>query len=92
MMNGLLQFRATAHFLLIVAAAAASAQQKRDAPQAGQTNDGIDDPAQQSVLTAKQPGYQIELKNTYQTPVCAADDRQDQCQSVKHGLPSNLKC
>lgn len=75
---------------LIIAAAAASAEQERNAPQTGQTDDGVNDPAEQCALTAKKPGNQIELENTYKTPVRASNDGQNQCQSIKHRFTSVL--
>ena len=69
---------------LLVAAATASAEQKGNTPQTCKTDDGVDDPAQQSALTAKEPCHQIKLENTHKAPVGAADDRQYQCQSIKH--------
>ena len=51
------------------------AEQKGRAPKTGQTNQCIDDPAEQRTLSTEEPGYQIELKNADQTPVYAADNR-----------------
>jgi hypothetical protein len=51
-----------------------SAKQKGNTPQACQTNDGVDDSAEQSILTTKNPGNQVELEDTDASPVQTADD------------------
>lgn len=60
----------------------ALAKQQCDAPDAGETDEGIDDPAEYRALAAKQPCHKVKLKNTDQTPVQAADDRKDQCYRI----------
>ena len=57
-------------------------KQQSDAPEACQADQSINDPADDRTLSAKQPGYQIELKDAHKAPVQAADDRKDQCQCI----------
>ena len=58
------------------------AEQKGRAPKTGQTNQCIDDPAEQRTLSTEEPGYQIELKKPHQSPVETTDDGQDQCDAI----------
>ena len=67
-----------------VAAPQISAEQEGDAPQAGNTDDGIDDPADYRILATKDPGDKVKLENTHQAPVDATDDGQKLCQSIQH--------
>ena len=66
-----------------------SAKQKRNTPQTCQSDDCVNKAAEQGTLSAKQPGNQIELKNTNQSPVQTTDDRKNQCQRV-HNFTSVL--
>ena len=50
------------------------AEQHSDAPHAGKTYKRINNATDQGILTAKQPGYQIKLENTYKAPVQRADN------------------
>ena len=63
---------------LFVNAAATSAEEERDAPQTGQCDHGVNNSGQQRILSAEDPGYQIELENANQTPVDAADNGKNQ--------------
>ena len=58
------------------------AEQQSDAPQTGKTYQCVDDAADHTALTAKQPRHQIKLKNAHEAPVQAADDGQDQSQTI----------
>ena len=71
-------------FRLFVAVAKLLSEQEGSTPQTSQTNDGIDDAAEERVLTAKEPCNKIKLKDTDQTPVDTADDRQDQSKHIDH--------
>ena len=53
-------------------------EEQGNAPQAGQTNQGIDDSAEDCILPAKKPRNQVKLENTDQTPVGAADNGKNQ--------------
>ena len=44
-------------------------KQKRNAPETCQTNDCVNNPAEQRTLSAKQPRNQIKLENTNESPV-----------------------
>ena len=59
-------------------------EQQRDAPQCGDTHQGIDNAADKGSLPAEYPGHQIELENTDGTPVDSADNHQDQGNNVEH--------
>ena len=65
--------------LCAVSCAHALAEQQGNAPQAGKTHKGVDDPAEDGILTAKQPCYKVELKNAHKAPVKGTDNGQDQC-------------
>ena len=56
--------------------------QERNTPQACQTDEGVYDPAEQTCLTAKEPGDQVESENAHQAPVQTTDDGQNQCQRI----------
>ena len=64
-----------------------SAEQKRNAPDAGQTDNGVDDAADSRGLSAKDPCHKVKFENADQTPVDGADDAENQCKSV-HELSS----
>ena len=70
--------------LLIVAVAKLFPEQEGSAPQTGETDDSVDDAAEERILTAKEPCNKIKLKDTDQTPVDTADDRQDQSKHIDH--------
>jgi len=54
------------------------AKQERNAPQTCQAYKGIDQSAEQGTGAAKEPGNQIELKNSHKSPVETTDDSKDQ--------------
>lgn len=60
----------------------AFAEQKGNAPDACQSNEGINNPADNGVLAAKDPGDDIKTENTDRTPVDCADNRQQQREFV----------
>lgn len=64
-----------------------SAKQEGNAPQTSKSDNGIDQSAEQRTGAAKQPGYQIKLENTYESPVQAADDRKNQSDRIQTFLP-----
>ena len=70
--------------LLIVHSTTASAEQEGDTPKTRKGDDRVDDPADDGILTAEDPGNQVELKDTDQTPVDTTDDGKYQCQSIQH--------
>lgn len=51
-----------------------SAEEHCNAPQTGKAHKGVNDAADQSVLSAKQPGNKVELKNADKTPVQGTND------------------
>ena len=57
-------------------------KQECDAPQAGKSNKGIDQTAEQGALSSKKPGYQIKLGDADQSPVDAAYNGQNQCNGI----------
>ena len=57
-------------------------EQKRCAPDTGDGNQCVDDPAEQGRLAAEEPGHQVELEQRHQAPVQAADDGEDQCDHI----------
>jgi hypothetical protein len=65
-------------------------EQKGYAPKTSQTDHCVNDPAEQRILSAEQPGDKIKLKNAYQSPVQAADNGENLCQSV-HNFSSLLQ-
>ena len=65
-------------------------EEQRDAPDAGQPHQGIDDPAENGHLPAAEEGYDVEAENADAAPVQRADDGQRQGNFVPyHGFPSN---
>lgn len=46
-----------------------SAEEHCNAPQTGKSYKGVNDAAEQRILTAKQPRYKVKLKNPNETPV-----------------------
>lgn len=77
-----------APFLLVIAAAMASAEQEGNAPQAGKTNEGVNNPADNGTLAAKEPCHKVKLENTDQPPVGTADDGKNQSKCIDHGFTS----
>ena len=62
----------------------AGAEQQRDAPDTGQSDHGLDDPRRYGGSAAADPGNQIELEQTYATPVQRADDGNDQRDAIQY--------
>lgn len=58
------------------------AKQQGNAPKTCQTHQRVDNAAEDGILTAEQPSYQIKLENANQTPVQTADNGKNQCQSI----------
>lgn len=59
---------------LVVAVAQPLAEQEGSTPQTGKANDGVNDAAEDRILASKQPRNQVKLKDSYETPVSAAND------------------
>ena len=57
-------------------------EQQRDAPQARQAHQGIDDPAHGRQLAAEQPRHAVEGEKAHASPVQRAHDHQDQRNAV----------
>lgn len=55
-----------------------SAKQERDAPKAGQTDNGVYQAAEQGAGTSKQPGHQVESENSHKAPVQTANNRHNE--------------
>ena len=51
-----------------------SAKQQRQAPQTGQANHSIDDPADRSGLSTEDPGHQVKFKKADKAPIYRAND------------------
>ena len=77
-----------APFLLVVATAVASAEQERNAPQAGKSNEGVNNPADNGILATKEPCHKVKLENSDQSPVGTADDGKNQSKCIDHGFTS----
>ena len=58
-------------------------EKERDAPNAGKGNQGVDDTAYKSILTAAKPCYYVELKKTDASPVECADDGENKRNSIQ---------
>jgi len=57
------------NFLFCIEANVVSAEQKRQTPQAGKTNYRVNNTADNCILSAEDPGNQVEFENTHKTPV-----------------------
>ena len=73
----------TADFLFVLQHGI-SAKQERNAPQAGQTNQGVYQTAEQGTLTAEEPCHQVESENSHQAPVQTANNGNDRCNGIHH--------
>lgn len=62
------------HILFCIKALLSSAKQQGNAPQTCQPDDGINDAAEDGILTAEDPCHQVKLKNTHETPIDRADN------------------
>ena len=76
------QFCAAAFSLFAINARAILPKQQGDAPQTCQSNNAVNDPAENSTLTAEDPGYQVKLEKTHKAPVDRTDNRKDQRNSI----------
>ena len=75
---------ASAHHVACDLARLSFAEEKGNAPNARKRDDGIYDAAEKCLLAAEEPRDDIELEKTDTAPVEAADDGEDECDSVKH--------
>lgn len=57
-------------------------KQEGNAPQGGNTYQCVYDSCQHCALSAKQPGNQVELENTYKAPVNPAYNQEHQCNDI----------
>lgn len=64
-----------------------SPKQERDRPQACQTHQCVNDPADDCSGAAEKPGHQIKLENSNQPPVDTSDNGQDQRNGI-HAVTS----
>lgn len=61
-----------------------AAEQERDAPECCKADEAVDDAAHDACLPTKQEGDTVEPKQADAAPVQAADDGEDQCNSIEH--------
>ena len=61
-----------------------ASEEKWDTPQSTKTDDGVDDSDHNGCLAAEYPRYDIEIENTYATPVDTAYDKQRKSNFIKH--------
>ena len=73
---------------VLYAIVVSGAEQERDAPNACESNHGINDAAENGQLAAEQKGNAVKTEQTDTAPVQRTDDRQQQCYSVNHTFPS----
>ena len=57
-------------------------EKERDAPHARQGDDGIDDAADQRILTTADPGDDIKLEEAYAAPVESADNGENERNTI----------
>ena len=69
-------------FLLTVAAFANSSKEQADAPKTRKADNGIDDSADDSIATAKEPCYQVKTEDAHKAPVKRADDGKNKRKSI----------
>lgn len=67
------------------------AEEKCDAPDAGQTDERIDDAAENGGLSPEEPCDEVEAEDPDQTPVQRTDDAQNQCNCIRNN-PSKFLC
>ena len=60
------------------------AEEQRNAPNARECNDRINDTAEERLLAAEDPGDKVKLEKTDASPVERTDDRQNERKSVEH--------
>lgn len=63
------QFLELPHFLLVFAHRIVLPKQNGNTPKTRQSNQCVDNAAEQISLTAEQPGDQVKLKDAHQPPV-----------------------
>ena len=66
------------HCFLFLFQEALPPKQEGNTPQTGQGDHGINQTAEQRTGAAEQPGHQVKLKNSHQSPVYTTDDGQNQ--------------
>ena len=66
------------------------AEQQRNAPDARQRHQCVEDPADNCALPAENPGDDIELKQPDAAPVQRAQDDQDQSNAIQHVIQLSL--
>ena len=57
-------------------------EEERDAPNACKSDNGVDDTADEGILTAAEPRNYVELEKTDATPVECSDDGEDESDSI----------
>ena len=68
-----------------------SAEEKRDAPQAGQGYQGVDHTAYRGILSSKEMSDDIVAEQPDAAPVDGADDHQDQSDSIQHAFTPSIR-
>ena len=58
------------------------AEEERDAPNACEGDDGVDDTADEGILTAAEPRNYVKLEKTDASPVERSDDSKDESNSI----------
>ena len=64
-----------------------SAEQEGHTPKTCKADDCVNNAAEQSPLAAKEPGNQVKLENTDETPVKGTDNGQNQCYRIHNEPP-----
>ena len=57
-------------------------EEERDAPNTRKGDNGVDDAADESILTAAEPRNYVKLEKTDATPVEGSDDGEDESDSI----------
>ena len=70
-------------FLLIGLPNEVSAEEGCNTPKSGKADNGVNNTRNQRPLAAKEPRYQVKLKQTHETPVDRSNDRKNKCQSIQ---------
>lgn len=58
-------------------------EQKGNAPKTCQRDNRVDDAADEGILSAEDPRYEVKLEQAYAAPVHSTDDDQQQCDSIQ---------
>lgn len=58
------------------------AEEERDTPNAREGDDGVDDTADEGILTAAEPRNYVKLEKTDATPVEGSDDGENESDSI----------